>query len=422
MEVLEVAAEFPPKLIAPLFDGKYRYRTFVGGRSGGKSWAIARALLLKGITNPLRILCVREFMSSIADSVHRLLSDQIIALGLEQHYTIEKATIFARNGTEFRFAGIRNNVSTIKSFEGIDLAFCEEAQNISRTSWEVLIPTIRKANSEIWISFNPELATDETYQRFVVNPPPNSILTRVNFTDNPFCPEVLLDEARYLKETDPDAYANIWLGQPKVFLENAIYGQEIRTAVEEGRITKVPHEPLVQVHAFYDLGWRDSTVILLAQVVNNEFRIIDCVQGTAKPILDYLKILQQKPYVLGIHHLPHDAKAKSLGSGRSIEEIMRSNGCKVQIVPRLSIEDGINATRTMFARTWIDEDKCADLIQCLRKYRYDLSGVKPTPVHDDASHASDCLRYMSIALRAPKTTPTSTHRQYRHASGSSWMA
>lgn len=422
MEVLEVAAEFPPKLIAPLFHGKYRYRTFVGGRSGSKSWSIARALLLKGVANPLRILCVRETMASMKQSVWRLLADQIIALGLSNHYTVEQGSIYSRNGTVFSFAGIRNSVDGLKSYEGTDICWAEESHNITHDSWEVLIPTIRKEGSEIWISFNPDLQKDESYQRFVVSPPPNSILTKINFTDNPFCPEVMKLEAAFMKETDPDAYRNVWLGEPKIFLENAVYGRELRAAIEENRITKVPHEPLVAVSAFFDLGWRDSTSIILAQVVAGEFRIIDFVQGSSRPIIDYLKILQAKPYLYGTYYLPHDGAAKSLGTGRSIQEIMQANGCKVQLVPRLSIEDGINAARTVFGRTWIDETKCAELIQCLQEYKYDLSGIKPTPVHDASSHAADAFRYCAIALRAPKATPTSTHRQYRHASGSSWMA
>jgi phage terminase large subunit len=123
-------------------------------------------------TSQLRVLCAREFQSSIRDSVHKLLCDQIKDLGLDSFYRIEQSAIFGMNGTEFSFEGIRHNVNKIKSYEGVDIAWVEEAQTTSKSSWETLIPTIRKEGSEIWVTFNPELDTDETYKRFVLKPPP----------------------------------------------------------------------------------------------------------------------------------------------------------------------------------------------------------------------------------------------------------
>ena len=138
---------FPAKLKC-LFEPKScRYRILYGGRGGAKSWGIARALLIKGIKNPIRVLCAREFQTSIKDSVHKLLSDQIYAMGLEAHYEITQTTIRGINGTEFIFAGIKNNINGLKSIEGIDIAWVEEAQTITNTSLEVLTPTIRKEGS-----------------------------------------------------------------------------------------------------------------------------------------------------------------------------------------------------------------------------------------------------------------------------------
>lgn len=417
---MQIDAPFPPKLVSPLFEGNYRYRVFYGGRGGGKSWAIARALLIMGVQRPIRVVCVREFMSSIADSVHKLLADQIMALGLESHYTIEKSTIFGPNGTEFRFAGIRNNPQGLKSMEGCHYAWCEEAASMTRRSWDILIPTIRRPGSEIWISFNPELAADDTYQRFIVNTPPHCITVKVNYLDNPWCPQVLHDEANYMRDNDPDSYNNIWLGFPRVHLDSAVYGKELRAAEAEGRICKVPYDNTVGVQTFWDLGWRDSTSIVCAQVIAGEFRIIDFVQGNFKPVLDYVKELNSKPYLYTMDWLPHDAVAKSLGTGRSIVEIMRGHGRRVQVVPRLRINDGINAARTMFPRTWFDATKCADLLHALRHYRYDLEGDKPEPIHDEHSHAADSFKYAAIALRAPKTARSVTHKPSAIPVG--WMA
>ena len=147
-------AEFPEKLSC-LFE-KARYKVLWGGRGGAKSWGVARALLIQGAAKQLRILCARELQTSIRDSVHKLLSDQIAELGLTSFYQITQNSIKGANGTEFFFAGLRSNVTQIKSFEGVDICWVEEAQTVSRASWNVLVPTIRKEESEIWVTFNPD--------------------------------------------------------------------------------------------------------------------------------------------------------------------------------------------------------------------------------------------------------------------------
>ena len=216
-------AEFPVKLQG-LFQ-KSRYKVLYGGRGGAKSWGIARALLILGAKNPIRILCAREFQTSIRDSVHKLLCDQIESLGLLGFYEITQASIRGRNGTEFSFVGLKNNVSNIKSYEGVDICWVEEAQTTSRLSWNILIPTIRKGGSEIWISFNPELETDETYQRFVANPPEDCITMRVNWSDNPWFPETLRLEKDSLKARDEEAYNQVWEGLCRQTVDGAIFAK-----------------------------------------------------------------------------------------------------------------------------------------------------------------------------------------------------
>ena len=396
-----VEAEFPEKL-ACLFEDK-RYIVLYGGRGGGKSHGVARALLLQGMEKPLRILCCREMQNSIRDSVHRLLSDQITLMGLEDFYSIEVAEIKGINGTLFSFVGLRHNVSGVRSFEGIDVAWCEEAQVISKASWGVLIPTVRKPDSRIIVTFNPELDTDATYQMFVVNPPPDSIVVKINYDDNPWFPEVLQREMEYLKETDPDAYLTTWLGHCRQTLDGAIYAREIRRATEDGRITRVPYDATKPVHCFYDLGWADNTSIWFAQIIGFEYHIIDYLEGSQQPLTYYLQELQARGYVYGFDWLPHDGQSKQLGTGRSVEEMMRAAGRQVRIVPRLSVMDGINAARTVFANCWFDAEKCADGLQCLRRYRYDVDSetgqLSKVPLHDAASHGADAFRYLSLGLQ-----------------------
>ena len=187
--VVNVDIEFPEKLLF-LFE-PHPYKVLYGGRDGVKSWSAAQALILQGAQRPLRILCARETQQSIRESVHQLLSEQIVRLGLSEFYEVLQSTIRQRNvkdgqrGTEFIFVGLQNlSITQIKSFESIDICWVEEAQVVSKRSWSILLPTIRKPGSEIWITFNPDLATDDTYLRWVVNPPPGAIVIRTNWRDN----------------------------------------------------------------------------------------------------------------------------------------------------------------------------------------------------------------------------------------------
>jgi phage terminase large subunit len=208
-----------PIAFRPLFDpplGAVRYRVFYGGRGSAKSWQIARALLVHGMRRPIRVLCAREYQSSMRQSVYRVLVDMIKRLGLTAFYHPTKTEIVGANGTEFIFAGLRRDIEQVKSTEGIDVCWIEEAQSVSDESWQTLIPTIRAPGSEIWASFNPAEATDATYVRFVVKPPDDgrAIVRKVTWRDNPWLPDVLRAEREALLRTDPEAEAHVWEGEP----------------------------------------------------------------------------------------------------------------------------------------------------------------------------------------------------------------
>lgn len=396
--------EFPEKLRF-LFEPA-RYKVLYGGRGGAKSWGVARALLIQAAAAPLRVLCAREFQSSIVESVHHLLQSQIGIIGLGDFYEVQNSVIRGANGSEFIFAGLRNNVTKIKSFEGIDRVWVEEAQTVSRSSWETLIPTIRREGSEIWVTYNPELESDETHQRFVIAPPTGAVVMKINWDDNPWFPDTLRREKDELKSRDPDAYQNIWEGHCRVALDGAVYAKELRLAQEEGRIRGVAYDAARPVHTFFDLGWADNTSIWFAQTVGQEIRVIDYYSNCQMPIQHYIGVLQNRGYMYGTDWLPHDAMAKTLTTGRSVEEIMLAAGRKVRIVPNLAVFDGINAARTVFNRCWFDEQKCAEGLQSLRHYRYDIDTesrqFSGRPLHDHHSHAADAFRYLAVAIEDEK--------------------
>ena len=220
-----MASERPPQplkivpALLPVLDPKKpsRYRVAFGGRGSGKSWSFARVLIGMSRVNRIRILCTREVQKSIRDSVHRLLGDQIELLGLSSEFEILRDEIKHRvTGSQFLFAGLANTtIDNIKSYEGVDYCWVEEAQSVSARSWEILIPTIRKKGSEIWVTFNPNEATDPTYQRFVADPPPNARVLKVNWDQNRSCPAELLAEKDYLYRVDPEAAEHVWGGNPR---------------------------------------------------------------------------------------------------------------------------------------------------------------------------------------------------------------
>jgi phage terminase large subunit len=168
---------------------------------------------------------------------------------------------------------------SIKSFEGVDDVWVEEAQAVSKRSWDILIPTIRKDGSRITITLNPELDTDETYVRFIQSPPPDSVVVSINYCDNPWFPEVLEQERLHAKATMPAAdYANIWEGECKPAVFGAIYAEEVASLIEAGRLCSVKYDPALKVHVIFDLGWNDSMAVILAQKHLSELRVIEYIE------------------------------------------------------------------------------------------------------------------------------------------------
>lgn len=401
-----MSVEFPEKMQF-LFE-PMRYKVLYGGRGGAKSWGVARALLVLAASKKLRIVCGREVMASIRDSVHALLVDQIDAMGLRDFYETQERAIYGKNGSEISYCGLRRSgISSIKSTEGVDIFWVEEASDVSASSWKTLIPTIRKEGSEIWVTYNPDLEEDETHQRFVMHPPPEATVVKINWDDNPWFPEVLRKEMEYLKTQNYDDYLNVWEGHCAKAVEGAIFANELTVADLEGRITNVAYDPSKPVHRIWDLGWADATAIWYLQFVGGETRLIRYEEDTQKTISHYLAQGQKYGYVYDTDWLPHDAQNKLLASnGRSIEDIVRAAGTKVRIIPRTSIVDSINAARNIFGSCWFDKVNCADGIQCLRHYQYEVDRdtklFSKAPEHNWASHGADAFRMIGLMVREPR--------------------
>lgn len=407
---MQLAIDLPSKatqtLVPQLTSAGKRVRSRVlhGGRDGAKSWSVARMLLARGVAKPERILCTREIQKSIAESVHQLLKDQVQALGLESFYEVQQHYIRGANGTQIAFHGLSGQTATsIKSFEGTTICWVEEAQTISKRSWDLLEPTIRAPGSEIWVTFNPDMDTDETYKRYVVNTPDDALVTQINWNDNPWRSAVLDAAREKMQREAPDDYAHIYGGSCRPAVEGAIYFKEVAALRATGRLCNVPYDPMLKVHVVCDLGYNDYMSMLLVQRLASEIRVIRYIEDRQRTVPSYSQELRGLEMNFGTVWVPHDGRAKTLASasnplGASVQEQFEKLGWKVEVVENVEVDQGIRKTREVFPRVHIDKTNASDLLSRLGRYRRRVNseGQASTPVHDDESHGSDGFRYMAL--------------------------
>lgn len=423
------------------------YKVMYGGRGGAKSWDMGRACLVLGSVRPLFILCAREIQKSIQESVHKLLSDQIEKLcfidgrPMSDFYEVKKSEIVGINGTRFVFAGLRNNIAAIKSMEGIDICWITEANTISDPVWEVLLPTIRKdppggpfkMGSEIWIDFNPELSTDATYKRWVLDDDPDIRKAEVNWRDNPWFPDFLRKQMDKMRKNDYENYLTVWEGKTRKTLAGAIYAKEIAAATVDKRIGpgfKVVRNKPVDV--VFDLGRADMTSIWFMQQFGTEHFAVDHYRNCGFGFDHYLEEIQNRHYIIGKVYLPHDATVKHISAKQSVKrqamDAYPGEG-RVRIVPNIGIANGINAVRQLFPRLHFNEKTCQEGLQALQHYQY---GVNPEtqqrtkePLHNWASHDADSLRYYAVMMtegNRKKNDSSSSGRSNDYIGREGWMS
>lgn len=397
-----------PSAFKELFQPK-RYKAYYGGRGSSKSHSVARALLILGAQDKRRIVCAREIQKSIKDSVHKLLSDIIRENPVfKQFYQILETEIRGRNGTEIIFRGLKHNTRDLKSLEGCDYCWIEEAESVSDNSYEILIPTIRKPGSEIWATFNVKNVTDPTYRRFITEADENVYHKKVSWRDNPFFPEVLKMEMEKLKTVDFDAYLHIWEGEPDTRRSGAVFAKQIAKAREEGRVTTVPYDPACEVFTAWDLGFGDATSIWWLQFVGRELRWLKYYENNGEQLDHYAKIIKQESYnyMKKGHFLPHDGGHGNI-RGDSVTKQLTSLGVENTVLTReTDINPGIELLRQTIAYSVFDEKKCTDGLHALTQYAYewdeDRGIFKQKPRHDWTSHASSAARYGAIAAAKVK--------------------
>lgn len=416
------------------------YKCMYGGRGGCKSWDMSRALLILGMNRKLFIVCGRYIQKSIKESVKKLLEDQIALMGLGAFYRVMDTEVVGINGTRFVFIGLRNNINNVKSMEAIDILWVTEALPVVKLTWDVLLPTVRRdppfgpfgQGSEVWVDFNPELDSDDTYKYWVLDPPEGAIVVECDYEDNPWFPVILQRQMEDMRKKDYDNYLTVWKGKTRKTLAGAIYAKELGAAIEENRVTDdikyMKDRPVIVVA---DLGRADMTSLWFIQQVSFSHLAIDHYAHTGEDWTHYLDYIANTKYRIGGLWLPHDAKQSHISAKKSVWGQSRDAYPQpgvVRLIPQVRVATRINLMRALFPRLWIAQSKCANGLVALQKYRY---GVNPEtqqrtnePLHDWASHDADSLGGYAVMLtEGNKRPPEEPHEGRRAAPGNStgWM-
>jgi phage terminase large subunit len=401
-----------PRKLAMLRED-HPYKVAYGGRASLKSTSFAAALLTEGLERSERILCLREVQKSLVESVHLLLSDQIKKLNYGHLYTVTENAIRANHSdTMFRFTGLSDQTAdSMKSFEGFTRFWFEEAQAISKRSFQIALPTLfRTPGAQAWVSFNPDMDTDEVWERFVVNPPPGAAVVEMNWRDAVIC-GWMSDENERLRQYDlihsKDDYDNIWDGKPRTVVAGAIYSTEVIEMIKEGRFRPIPYDPRLPVHRIWDLGWNDlMTVIMVQKPHPSALNVINYMEESHITYAGMIAAMDRLGYKWGDDWLPHDAAQHHPTSGtNALKQIRDLSGRTPKDIPKSDPEARIRAARMMFPRVYVDNSKhqtptdrpdrlvgAAHLMDRLKRYKRTVprSTNEPAgPTHDIASHGAD---------------------------------
>lgn len=371
---------------AELFE-PHRYKVFYGGRGSGKSWAVARALIAIADFCKVRILCCREVQNSIRDSSYQTLKDMAQRMGLADRFTFKEAEIVHEaTGSKFIFSGLLRNENSIRSKEGIDICWVEEASSVSQASWDVLTPTIRKPGSELWLTFNP-LTVDDPTNVFLENPPPNAYVRKVNFTENPYFPEVLREQMEWDKANDYEKYLHIWEGFPLIIGDAQVFrGKYIVEAFPDDL-----HKKASRLFFGADFGFaRDPSTLVRCFILDKKLYIDYEAYGVGVEI-DELPALYRSVPLSDKWPIKADAARPE-----TISYLANRCGFRIEAAKKWqgSVEDGI-AYLKGFEKIVV-HPRCKHTADEFRLYSYKVdktTGDVLPVILDKNNHAIDALRY-----------------------------
>lgn len=379
-----------------------------------------------------RGLCFREVQKSLKESAKRLLEDKLAQHGLGEAdgFKIFREVIQTPGDGALMFQGLQDHTAeSIKSFEGIDVAWGEESQSISARSMSLLRPTVRKDGSELWFSWNPRRKTDPVDMMLRGGErPTGAVVVRANWSDNPWFPSVLEQERQDCLRSMPDQYEHIWEGGYATVIDGAYYARSIAEAKAQGRIGRVAADPLMATRAYWDIGGTgakaDACAIVVCQFIGREIRIIDYYEAVGQPLATHIAWLRSNGYGKAECFLPHDGSTNDKVYDVSYESALRDAGFSVDVIPnqgRGAAKMRVEAGRRLFPSIWFHEPSTAGLIDALGWYhekKDETRNIGLGPDHDWSSHGADAFGLMCVAYEAPRAA-RSTGGQ--HAGAGSWM-
>ena len=403
---IELAPVFEP-LLEPS-----RYKGAWGGRGSGKSQAFADLIIIRALQTPgLRVLCCREIQKSLKESAKRLIESKIEGYGLGSLFECQSAEIKTPGGGVIVFAGLQDHTSeSIKSYEGFDVAWVEEAQTVSHRSMNLLRPTIRKPGSEIWLSWNPRFDTDAVDEMLRGEEvPTGAIVVRANWDDNPWFPAELEQERLDCMRQQPEQYDHIWEGGYAIVAEGAYYARHIAEAKEQKRIGDFPIDPLLAKRAYWDIGLRDACAIWIVQQRGSEIRFVDYYEAEGQDLATHLNWLRDAGHGSAEIVLPHDGAKRDPIAAERYEDHIREAGFAVRTIPNQgkgAAMKRIEAARRLFGQMRFDEDKTAKGLKAIGWYheKKNDGGYGVGPDHDWSSHAADAFGLAAIDYKPPKAS------------------
>lgn len=401
------------KVFEPLLYPK-RYKGAWGGRGSGKSHFFAEMLVEQAFIKPgFRAVCIREVQNSLKESSKRLIENKIQTLDLGPHFDCQQAQIITPGDGAILFQGMQDHTAeSIKSLEGMDVAWVEEAQALSERSWRLLRPTIRKDDSEIWASWNPRRRVDPVDQFFRGKPDPGIACVKANWRDNPWFTTVLESERVRDLANDPGGYDHVWEGGYATVNKGAYYAAALTQAKLDGRIGKLAVDPMLPIHAFHDIGGAgakaDAYTIWIVQWIGQSIRVLDYYEARGQILAEHANWMRSRGWSKAIVHLPHDGVNTNNITGKRYVDHWRDAGFECE-QPAANLGSGaasqrIEAARRLFSRMWFDEEKTDAGRAALGWYHARIDDERGTdlgPDHDWSSHAADAFGEMCVAYKEP---------------------
>jgi phage terminase large subunit len=395
-----------------------RYKGAWGGRGSGKSHFFAELLVEEHLINKGQLsVCVREVQKTLKQSAKRLIETKLqdFNLGEAQGFKVFREVIETPGDGIITFTGMQDHTAdSVKSLEGFNRAWCEEAQSLSDRSITLLRPTIRAENSELWFSWNPQRPTDpiDRLLRGEIKPT-GAVVVNANWKHNPWFPKVLEQERLDCLNTTPERYGHIWEGEYATVLEGAYFAKHLTEAQLSGRIGHVGPDQLMKYYACWDIGGTsgksDATAIWIIQYVGAEVRVLNYYESVGQPFDAHVNWLRKNKYENAICVLPHDGRKHDTVYAATPESFLRSAGFDVEVVPNQgkgAALQRIDAVRLLFPNIRFNEETTVGGREALGWYhekRDDVRGIGLGPEHDFSSHAADAFGLMAIHQKSANT-------------------